>query len=102
MDRFGAGTGTREAKRTLLQRKSHPFWSPFWQLSNIVEGVFFSVFSGALISRTLGVLGAQRWPKGRFWVVMLMPLGGQGEHVRIDVLCRRQLNSEGSGGSRNG
>ena len=30
-----------------------------------------------------------------------MQIGGQGQHVRIDVLCRRQLNSEGSGGSGN-
>ena len=30
-----------------------------------------------------------------------MPFGGQGQHVKIDVLCRRQLNSEGSGEARN-
>ena len=30
-----------------------------------------------------------------------MPFWGHGQHVKIEVLCRRQLNSEGSGGSRN-
>ena len=40
-------------------------------------------------------------PKGRFWEDILKLSGGHGQHVKIDVLCRRQLNSEGLGGSRN-
>ena len=31
-----------------------------------------------------------------------MTFWGHGQHAKIGVLCRRELNSEGSGGSRNG
>ena len=30
-----------------------------------------------------------------------MPFWGQGQKVKIDVLCRRELDLEGSGGSEN-
>ena len=51
--------------------------------------------------RTLGGFGAQRCPKRIFWEVLLMPFWGQGPKVKIDVLCTRELDLEGSGGSQN-
>ena len=63
------------------------------------RSVFFDVFSGAPISRTLGDVVAQRCPKGRFLETILRPFGRRGQHVKIDVLLARQLNLEGRGGS---
>ena len=67
----------------------------------IFADVFLGVFSCALIFRTWGGLGAQGCQKVRFWEVLLMPFWGQGQKVKIDVLCKRELDLEGSGGSEN-
>ena len=80
---------------------STPFGGHFGSFFRSFSRRFFSAFSGTLLFVTLGDLGAQRWPKGLFGEGILEPFGEHGQHVKIDVLCRRQLNSEGSGGSRN-
>ena len=98
---LGTRSGNREAKRSVCPRKPSPFWRSFWHLFGIFAGTFLSVFSCALIFCTLGDFGAQRCRKGRFWEPLLMPFWGQGQKVKIDVLCRRQLVLEGSGGSEN-
>ena len=76
LESFGAGSGTGEAKEEEKRRKPHPFGRSFWQLSRNFAGVFCSAFSGALVFRTLGGLGAQRCPKGRFGEVISMTFWG--------------------------
>ena len=44
-----------------------------------------SVFSGALIFRIVGVLGARGSPKGRFWETILKTFWGWGHTVRIEL-----------------
>ena len=64
--------------------------------------MIFQVFSSGPFSATLGPIGGHRYPKGRFGEVLMTTFWGQGQHASIDVSCRRELHSEGSGGSRNG
>ena len=57
-------------------------------------------FQGRSFSSLWAIWEPKGSPKGRFWEDVLKVFGGHGQHVKIDVLCRRQLNSEGSGESR--
>ena len=98
---FGSRSGIRKGKRGVSAPKSKLFWRSFWHFFGIFADVFLGVFSCALIFRTWGGLGAQGCQKVRFWEVLLMPFLGQGQKVKIDVLCRRQPHLEGSGGSEN-
>ena len=50
----------------LYAAKTLPFGIPFWAFSDIFQGVFLSVFPGALIFLILSVLGASGSQKGGF------------------------------------
>ena len=68
--------------------------------SAIVQGLFLSVFSGGLIFRIVGLLGARGSPKGRFWETILKTFWGWGHTVRIELPPRRELDFQGFGGSK--
>ena len=97
---FRGRSATEEAKRSLCPWNCSPFRTSFWHIFGSSVVLFSSVFSCARIFCTSGGFGAPRCRKVRFWEVLLMPFGGQGQKVKIDVLCRRQLNLEGLGGSQ--
>ena len=61
---------------------------------------FLCIFK-ALFFRPSATFWSQRYQKGRFWEVVLEAFWGRGANVKIGVSCKRQLNFEGSGGSKN-
>ena len=74
----------------------------FWHFFDVFGSRFFHAFFSGAFFCTWGAFGAPRCPKVRFWEVILMTFWWQSHYVKIDVLCRRELNSAGLGGSRNG
>ena len=77
------------------------FGGHFGTFSVYCASVFLVHFQGRSFSSLWAIWEPEGSLKGRFWEDILKLFGGHGQHVKIDVLCRRQLNSEGSGGSRN-
>ena len=72
----GRGPGTGEPSRTHFTPKNSPIWGPILGISGIFQGVFLSVFPGALCFRIVSVLGARGSPKGRFWETILKTFWG--------------------------
>ena len=68
---LGAGLKPGSLPGHILPRKSYPFGTPFWAFSGIFQGVFLSVFPGALFFRIGSVLRARGSPKGKFWESIL-------------------------------
>ena len=98
---LGAVSGIRLAKRCVFPRFPHAFWRSFRNFFHILCKCFLVHVRGPSVSSLWAIWKPKGSPKTRFWQSILKLFGGHGLHVKIDVLCRRQLNSEGSGGSGN-
>ena len=98
---LGARAGQKRQGEVERNKSSTICWVSFWHSCCVVWSLLFHVFSSGPRLCALGPFGVQRCPQGGFFS-HLHDILGQGQHAKIDVLLRREFNSEDSEGSWNG